>query len=95
MYNILDTNIEQLKQDQLRALKEHISNVFNDILAKIKEGKYQEVVDKYLEYSPAGDDMGWDNYFINFSWNDDIKDISVVLSMLAELDDKKIKIGRY
>ena len=94
MYNILDTNIEKLKQDQSKALKEHITNIFNDILAKINEGKYQEVVDKYLEFSPAGDGFGDDNYFINFSWNEERKDISDVLEMLAELDNKKIKV-RY
>lgn len=95
MYNILDTNIEKLKQDQSKALKEHITNVFNDILAKINKGNYQEIVDKYLKFSPAGDDMGCDNYFINFSWNEERKDISDVLEMLAELDNKKIKIVRY
>ena len=94
MYKILDTNIEKLKQDQSKALKEHITNIFNDILAKINEGKYQEVVDKYLEFSPAGDGFGDDNYFINFSWNEERKDISDVLEMLAELDNKKIKV-RY
>ena len=88
MYNILDTNIEQLKQDQLKALKEHISNVFKDILDMINKCKYQEIYDKYIEYSPAGDDMGCDNHFINFSWNEDIKDISDVLEMLKELDDR-------
>ena len=95
MYNILDTNIEKLKQDQLKALKEHITNVFNDILDKINKGNYQEVVDKYLEFSRAGDGYGDDNYFINFAWNDDYKDISDVLEMLAELDNKKIRIDRY
>lgn len=83
--NILDTNIEKLKQDQLKALQEQIKKVFDDIYDLFEKGKYQEIADKYVKYSPAGDCMGCDNDYINFSWNDETKDIGDVLDMARSL----------
>lgn len=41
--NILDTNIEKLKQDQLKALQEQMKKVFDDIYDLFEKGKYQEI----------------------------------------------------
>ncbi|MBQ2176233.1 MAG: hypothetical protein II453_14620 [Alphaproteobacteria bacterium] len=83
--NILDTNIEKLKQDQLKALQEQMKKVFDDIYDLFEKGKYQEIADKYVKYSPAGDCMGCDNDYINFSWNDKVKDIGDVLEIARSL----------
>ena len=85
--NILDTNIEKLKQDQLKALQEQIKKVFDEIYRLFLEGKYKEIEEKYIKYSPAGDCMGCENYFINFSWNDEIMDISDILEIARRLND--------
>ena len=83
--NILDTNIDKLKQDQLKALQEHVKKVFDEIYRLFLDGKYQEINEKYIQYSPAGDCMGCDNNFINFSWNDKIMDIGDILNMAEKL----------
>lgn len=87
--NILDTDIEKLKQDQLKALQEQVKNVFDEIYRLFLDGKYKEIEEKYIQYSPAGDCMGCDNNFINFSWNDTIKDIGDILEMASTLTENE------
>lgn len=86
--NILDTDIERLKQDQLKALQNQMKKVFDEIYRLFLDGKYQEIKEKYIQYSPTGDCMGCDNNFINFSWNDTIKDIGDILEMASVLTEK-------
>lgn len=58
-----------------------------EITQLVEEKKYKQV-GKYLEFSPAGDDMGSDNNFISF--NDivdggrDYSDIGDMISILGE-----------
>lgn len=87
--NILDTDIERLKQDQLKALQNQMKKVFDEIYRLFLDGKYQEIKEKYIQYSPAGDCMGCDNNFINFSWNDTIKDIGDILEMASTLTENE------
>lgn len=85
--NILDTNIEKLKQDQLKALQEQVKKVFDEIYTLFIEEKYQEILEKYIQYSPAGDCMGCENNFINFSWNNKIKDIGDIITLAKKLSN--------
>lgn len=86
MMNILDTDIEKLKHDQLKALREQMKKVFDDIYELFEEKEYEEIEKKYIQYSPAGDCMGCDNNFINFSWNDKVMDIGDILEIAKRLE---------
>lgn len=92
--SILDTSIEQLREDQLKALREHFCGVLEEIRNLFMEEKYQEISDKYVAWSPAGDGMGDDNHFINFYWHPDADrcDIGDILQMAAKLSNKKINL---
>lgn len=88
--NILDTNINQLKKDQLEALTEHVEKTLNEIMFLFKERQFNKIKDRFIKYSPAGDDMGCDNHFINFAWNDDeTKDILDIIDMAEGLTEEK------
>ena len=96
MTHILDTDINKLKQDQKKALKEHIISVFEDIKRMMMDDNIKGIDDKYIIFSGGGDGWGEDNYFINFSWNKNVMDIADVLNMLSELNDDDFRIeGRY
>lgn len=84
--NILDTDVEKLKHDQLKALQEQMKKVFDDIYRLFLKGKYEEIKGKYIHYSPAGDCMGCENNFIDFSWNDKVMDIGDILEMAERLE---------
>ena len=88
MTHILDTDINKLREDQYKALKEHIISVLDDIRNKVLHNDFQGIYNNFIEYSPSGDDMGLDNHFINFSWNDtDVLDIDDVLCKLKDLSE--------
>lgn len=90
--NILDTNIDQLKKDQLEALTEHVEKTLNEIIFLFKERQFKQIRDKFLEFSGAGDCMGDENNFINFAWNEgEIKDIEDILLMAESLTEKRTK----
>lgn len=94
--NILDTNIDQLKKDQLEALTEHVEKTLNEIVFLFKERQFTTIRQRFVEYSPAGDDMGCENNFINFAWNEgEIKDIEDILSMAVSLTEQKKKTSEY
>lgn len=92
--SILDTSIDQLREDQLKALREHFCGVLEEIRNLFMEEKYQEIADKYVKWSPAGDEMGCDNHFINFYWHPDADecDVGDILQMAAKLSNKKINL---
>lgn len=88
--NILDTDINTLKKDQMKALEEHFLLVLDDIKSLFKEHRFQDIENKYVLFSPAGDCMGSDDYFINFSWNSKEKDIMDILHMAKELTKDEV-----
>lgn len=85
--HILDTNIYQLRNDQLKALEQRIEEVFREITILFRAGNYDEILERYVCYSPSGDDMGCENYYINFSWNDKEKDIGDIINMAKRLKE--------
>lgn len=94
--SILDTSLEKLREDQLKALREHFCNVLEEIRNLFMEEKYQEISDKYFKWSPAGDGWRNDNHFINFYWHPDADecDIGDILYKASELSNKKIELDR-
>jgi len=56
------------------ALKQVVTDRLELVVSLIKDDKYKEL-SEFCSYSPAGDCMGCDNVYINFSDACDIKDI--------------------
>lgn len=83
--NILDVDINNLKQAKYNAMKEHIIGVLDKVKDLIEKGDY-DGLDELTFYSPAGDDMGCDNHCINFAWRDDEDmDINEAVEILIRL----------
>jgi hypothetical protein len=85
---LLKTTPETLAVEQHDALKAHVINVLELTLKAVKD-EYYTAVNNFAQFSPAGDGMGCDNYFINFGYEDNKPlDICDVMERLIEL--KKI-----
>lgn len=65
MTNILNVNVDNLMEEQLKTLKQHAINVLYKVISAIEREDLTSLK-SYIEHSPAGDDMGCDNYYINF-----------------------------
>jgi len=86
MTHILDTDLDRLKDDQMQALKEQVCKVLDDVKRLFLDEKFQELSDKYIKTSVAGDGWGDENRFINFSWNDsEIYDVGDMVEIAAHL----------
>lgn len=94
--SILDTNVEQLKKDQIKALNEHFCRVLEDIKQLFLLGEYQKIFDEYVKFSPEGDGWGAENHYINFYWHRDSDDMDIeqLLSFASEISGKKLDNGR-
>lgn len=73
---ILNMTPESLAKEQHDILKQAAVNRLNEIISLIDEESYSKVESK-LASSPAGDEMGCDNYYIDFSdiYGEDINDV--------------------
>lgn len=81
---IMEIDVKNLKQKQLDALKEHTLEILLNIVKLIKNNEFDEVKN-YLEFSPAGDGHGCDNYFINFKYADEDLDLDEILDKMKYL----------
>lgn len=91
---ILSIDVDNLKDKQYKALKNHVTDVLNKFLHNLENDDLKACFDM-LDYSPAGDGYGCDNNFIDFKWESapDVRDgydIGVLLDMLAKLKGVKI-----
>ena len=83
--SIMEIDVENLKREQLEALKVHTINILETIIDHIQLSEFEEV-SKYLVHSPAGDSYGTDNYFINFAYNDgDEMDLDDMIDLMKGL----------
>lgn len=88
--NILDVDINNLKQAKYKAMKEHIIGVLDNVKDLVEKGNYNELED-VIFYSPSGDDMGSENHCINFAWRDGgYLDIEEAVQILKQLDFDRI-----
>lgn len=92
MTHILDTDINKLREDQKKALKQHIISVFDDIKQMILKDDVEGIYLKYICCSEAGDGWGQKNHYIDFSWNNDAMDIGDVLNLLSKLNNDDFSI---
>ena len=84
---LMDTSVKTLAQKQRAALTTHCLAILDLIWDALQKEDYPTVW-AMLEDSPAGDDMGRDNYFINFAWQgekDKPLDLGHILRMLEAL----------
>lgn len=71
---------------QYDKIKEHVLHVLATVASLIEKESFDKI-DKVVAYSPAGDEMGCDNYFIDFGevLGDDSFDIIEVKDLLKRL----------
>jgi hypothetical protein len=64
---LVELGMEEEQIDNLRKkkLKEYSIYVLNKVIEAIESNNI-DLIEKYLDFSPAGDDMGLDNTFIDF-----------------------------
>lgn len=80
---LLETNPNDLAEKQETALREYAIEKLKKIADLLKWRKYDEVAEM-LEVSPAGDGMGYENSYIDFS-ETGLDDIGQVVEKLKEL----------
>lgn len=66
LVDIMSIDVDNLKQKQHDALKNHAINILKDVIELLETENYSEIQNKFLEHSPAGDGYGEDNCYINF-----------------------------
>lgn len=81
---IMRIDVINLKMVQHEALKNHVIEKLKEVEKLVMQERYSELQD-ILAYSPAGDGYGKDNYFINFGYDGNEKDLCDVLDILKGL----------
>lgn len=90
--DLLNIDIKNLADKKYEVLKEHAINKLKEIIIFLENDELQYVAN-LLSFSPAGDDMGCDNYFIDFSYNTtEMMDLADILYKLAELKNVEIHL---
>lgn len=84
-----EAEIDRIKHKEL---KEAVLSRLREIAIAIKEDRYSDVLDgDYLGFSPSGDCMGSENYFIHFAYLFEDRygyDLHDVLTLLKDLYEK-------
>lgn len=92
---IMSLDVDNLRQKQLEALKQHTIEVLCTMVQHIQNGDYTSAKSMLCE-SPGGDDAGENNEYINFGYMTNErypefvmpKDIGEILTQLECLDHK-------
>ena len=93
--NIMDIDVNNLQQKQYEYLLNHAIKILDEIKDDLKNGRLQNVLDR-LKFSPAGDCMVFDNYFINFSYRKNERmDLADILNKMANLSNYDLDWGEY
>lgn len=85
--DIMKVSVDNLAQKQLEFLKQHSIEILNKVAKLIEEENFEEIT-WMLANSPAGDGMGEDNYYIDFSYDEYDRDISQIVDMMKYLKSK-------
>lgn len=86
--DLLSLDIDNLAEAQYNALKEDTCERLNRIINLIRNDKIEEIRE-LVEFSPAGDAWGKDNYYIKFVNEFDIGDIIDSLIRLREIIEEE------
>lgn len=86
--DLLSLDIDNLAEAQYNALKEDTCERLSRIIDLIRKDKIEEIRE-LIEFSPAGDAWGMDNYYIKFVNELDIGDIIDSLIRLREIIEEE------
>lgn len=86
LQDLLKTTPETLADEQHKALKQHILGVLAEVTKAISEENYKHIKNLTC-YSPAGDCMGTESFFIDFA--PEGLDESDIVDMTARLIELK------
>lgn len=78
----LNYNFNKARKD---ALLSHAIKILESVVGNLKSENFDAII-KMLSYSPAGDCMGCDNYFIAFVDAEEPWDLKQVVETLIELN---------
>lgn len=82
---LLDMRPEQLAEKQYNVLKNDAIEILNEMARMLSNEEYVSAWE-FLHHSPAGDEMGQENFYIPFdSIHKDLHDIGNVIDRLREL----------
>lgn len=84
MVNILDVDINNLQEEQLKELKRHAIEVLNKIAKAIEKEDFKTIKEN-MQFSPSGDGYGEENHFIDFSWGSPTMDIGDIVEKMENL----------
>ena len=81
---------EQINKVKYTKCKENAINLLKKVITLLQNSEYEEIVE-LTAYSPAGDDMGCDNDYINFGscYGTTESDILSLCGYLRDLNIKK------
>jgi hypothetical protein len=83
--NIMDIDVNNLKQKQYDYLKNHAINILAEIIDNLEHDQLQAIQYK-LKFSSSGDGWGQENYYINFGYKElDYLDLHDIITKMAEL----------
>lgn len=95
---IMSIDVQNLAEKQYAAIVKHALAILDTVRTRLKNGDL-EGVKAMMRYSPAGDEMGCNNYYIDFSWGEldrdgyriflDLSDVCDILEDLKEKLSKK------
>jgi hypothetical protein len=83
---LLAVNINNLCQQQFETLKKHIIDTLIEAIGAVIEEDFVKAKQMTF-YSPAGDDMGWDNDCIDFGFNGTAMDFPQAIYALKDLKE--------
>lgn len=85
MAHIMDLNIENLAKEQYNYLKDHTIKTLLNVIEDLENDNFKSL-EKRLVWSPAGDGMGEDNYYINFGYKEGMEtDLHEIIDEMASL----------
>lgn len=92
--DVLNLDIKTLSNAQYEALKKHTIERLNKVINLLNEDKLQKIA-YLLKFSDSGDGWGSENYFIDFSYNDnECMDLGEILLKMAKLKNIEIDLDK-
>jgi hypothetical protein len=87
--NIMDLDVTNLANKQYEYLKKHSIKILETIIDNLNNDKLQDIYDMLI-FSSSGDGWGSENYYINFSYNNEPMDIEEIIHKMAKLKNIKL-----
>lgn len=84
LVSLMNVSIENLAEEQRKALVVHAVSVLENVIQLLKAGEYNTIQKMMIE-SPSGDCMGTDTHFIDFSYDGQSKSEVDLYDFLKEV----------